>query len=222
MTIICKQSQFKVTILDINKLYKIKWFQGNILIYLSIYLLFYSSESFLHQHQLMVFHWSLSDSKYPQVSETLLSILANLSSAVIWMVSTRVLISNSSSPFTNPLVTILSILITVGITITFIFHSFFSSLARFRYLSLFLPSFIFTLGSAGMAKSTIQQVLCFLLTIAKSGCLGEIRWSIFILKSFRILCISFSRMDSRLCIYHLFAWSNLNFLHSSQLITFFS
>ena len=42
----------------------------------------------------MVFHWKLSDSKFPQVSKTLLSILADLNSAVVWMVST--LFSNPS------------------------------------------------------------------------------------------------------------------------------
>ena len=34
--------------------------------------------SFSHQFQLMVFHWSLSDGKYPQVSRTRLSILSVL------------------------------------------------------------------------------------------------------------------------------------------------
>ena len=33
----------------------------------------------------MVFHWSLSDSKSPQVSRTLIRILANLNNDVIWM-----------------------------------------------------------------------------------------------------------------------------------------
>ena len=37
----------------------------------------------------MVFHWNLSDSKSPQVSRTLLSILGDLNNAVVWMVSTR-------------------------------------------------------------------------------------------------------------------------------------
>ena len=32
----------------------------------------------------MVFYWSLSDSKSPQFSRTLLSILADLSNAVVW------------------------------------------------------------------------------------------------------------------------------------------
>ena len=45
--------------------------------------------SFSHQRQLMVFHWSLSDSKSPHVSRTLLSILAILNNVVVWMVSTR-------------------------------------------------------------------------------------------------------------------------------------
>ena len=38
-------------------------------------------------------------------------------------------------------------------------------------------------------------------------------------KSPKSLTISFSRMDSGLCMYHLFVWSNLN-LHNSQWITF--
>ena len=59
----------------------------------------------------------------------------------------------------------------------------------------------------------------FFLTITRSGHLAEIRWSVCISKFQRILSVSFSRMDSRLCIYHLFVWSNLNFLHNSQWIT---
>ena len=47
----------------------------------------------------MVFHWTLIDSKSLQISRTLLSILADLSNAVVWMVSARPLISNSSSSF---------------------------------------------------------------------------------------------------------------------------
>ena len=47
----------------------------------------------------MVFHLSLSDSKSPRLSRTLLSILADLNNAVIFMVSTRPPISNSSISF---------------------------------------------------------------------------------------------------------------------------
>ena len=123
----------------------------------------------------MVFHWSLSVSKSPQVFRTLLSILADLSNAVVWMASTCPLISMSSSPFTNP--------INIGITVTFIFHSFFSSIARFTFSSLFSPSFNFTLWSAGTTKSTIRQVFLYLLTITKFGRLAEIRWSVCASKS---------------------------------------
>ena len=121
---------------------------------------------------------------------------------VVWMVSVRRLISKSSSPRTSPLVTVPSMLITIGKTVTFIFlrFFFFSSLARSRYLSLFSLSLSFTLWSAKMVKSTIRQVLTFLggwgVIITRSDCLSEIRLSICILKSHRILCASFFRMDS--------------------------
>ena len=45
------------------------------------------------------------------------------------------------------------------------FHSFFNSLARSRYLSFFSLSFRFILWSAGTAKLTILQILFFLLII---------------------------------------------------------
>ena len=62
--------------------------------------LFYSLKVF-HTRQLMVFHWSLSDNKSPQVSRTRLSIQVDHNNVIVWMVSTRPLISKSSSPFTN-------------------------------------------------------------------------------------------------------------------------
>ena len=89
----------------------------------------------------MVFHWSLSDSKFPQVSRTFLSILAVLCNAVVWMLSTFPPTSESSSPFNNPLVTVPKAPITIGMIFTFMFHGFFNSLARSRYLSFFSHSF---------------------------------------------------------------------------------
>ena len=68
----------------------------------------------------MVFHGSLSNSKYSFVSKTLRSIQAVLNPDVIWMVSIRSPISNSSSPFSNPMGTVPSALITIGITVTFV------------------------------------------------------------------------------------------------------
>ena len=111
----------------------------------------------------MVFHWSLSDSKSPQVSRTLLSILAVLNNAVVCMVSTRPLTSKSSSPFINPLVTVPNAPITIGIIVTCMFHSFFNSLPRSRYLSFFSHSFSFILWSTGTPKSTILEILFFFL-----------------------------------------------------------
>ena len=150
----------------------------------------------------MVFHWSLRDSKSPQVSRTLLSILAVLNNAVVWMVSTRPPTSKSSSPFSNPLVTVPNAPITIGIIITYMFHSFFNSLARSRYLSFFSHSFSFILWPPGTAKSTILQVLFFFLIIIKSGLLTGIRRSVCMLKSHRSLCVAFSRTGAGLCIYH--------------------
>ena len=88
----------------------------------------------------MDFHWSLSDSNSPQVSSTLLSILAVPNYAVIWIVSTRPPISKSSRPFNYPLVIVPKAPITIGTIVIFMFHSFFNSLARSRYLSFFSDS----------------------------------------------------------------------------------
>ena len=159
----------------------------------------------------MVFHWSLSDSKSHQVSRTLLSILTVLKYVVVWMVSTRPPSSKSSSPFSNSLVTVHNAPITIGIIVTCMFHSFFNSLARSRYLFFFSYSFSFILWSAGTAKSTILQFLSFffffflfffLLIIIRSGLLVEIRWSVS--EFHRSLCELFSRTAAGLCIYHLF------------------
>ena len=120
----------------------------------------------------MVFHSCLSDTKFSQVSKTLHSILADRNNALYWIVSPRPLISKSSSPCTNPLVTVSRALIITGITVTFVFHSFFSSLARSMYLSLFSLSFSFNLWSAGTVKSTIWQLhvlFCWLT-------LGQVVW----------------------------------------------
>ena len=70
----------------------------------------------------------------------------------------------------------------------------------------------------GKAHNSAGSLL--LLTLTKSARLAKIRWPVCISKSQRMLYVSFSRTDSGLCIYHLFVWSNLNFLHNSQWITF--
>ena len=87
----------------------------------------------------MVFHWSLSDSKSPQVSRTRLRILAVLSKAVIWIVSTPPATSKSSRLFNNPLVIVPKASITIGIIVTFMFYSFFQFSSKVEVLIL-LPS----------------------------------------------------------------------------------
>ena len=91
------------------------------------------------------------------------------------------------------------------------FHSFFNSLARSRYLSFFSNSFSFIL-------CVFFLLLLLVLIIIRTGRLAEIRWSVCMSKSHRSLCVSFSRTHAGLSIYHFFVWSNLNFLHNSQWI----
>ena len=139
----------------------------------------------------MVFHWNLSDSKSPQVSRTRLRILAVLINTVVWIVSTRPSNSKSSRPFNNPLVIVPKAPITIGTIVTFMFLSFFNSLARSRYLSFFSLSFRFILWSAGTVNSTTLQIFFFLFIFMRSSLLAGIRWSVCILKSYKVYASHF-------------------------------
>ena len=88
-------------------------------------------------------------------------------------------------------------------------------------LSFFSLSFSFTLWSAGTAKSTVRQVLFifffFFFFFFFFG-LGLVVWP-------RLYDPLVDQNPREVCafhfperIYHLFEWSNLNFLHNSQLI----
>ena len=101
--------------------------------------------------------WSLSDSKFLQVSRTFLT---DLNNAVVCMVSFLPLISNSSNHFSKSLGrTVPCVPTTIGITIIFMFHSFFGYLAKSKYLSIFSLFFIFTSWSIGTAKSARWQLI---------------------------------------------------------------
>ena len=119
-----------------------------------IQLLFYPLRVFLLQRKLVVFHWILTSysDKSSRVSRTLLRILADLNNGVILMISASSVISNSFSPWTNSLMIVPRTSITIGKNDTLMFHSFFRSLAKSRYLSLILLSLNSTLWSAGTAK----------------------------------------------------------------------
>ena len=114
-------------------------------------------------------HWSLNYSKSPQIYRTLLRILADLSTAMIWAALTLVLVSSSHRFFFSFFGIILRALTMIGITVRFMFHIFFNSLAKSKHLSSFALSIYFTLWSAGTRKSTSWQVIFFLLTIIRSG-----------------------------------------------------
>ena len=132
----------------------------------------YSFEIFFTPALADGFHWSFRDSKSTQVLGTLLSILADINNVVVWMVSTCPFIFKPSIPFTNALWIVPSAEIKSGVTVIIISHSFFfRSLSKSSHSSSFSHFCNFTLWSAGMAKSTIWQVLffgCWLLILNKS------------------------------------------------------
>ena len=180
-------------------------------------------EFFLHQPELIVSHWNVSDSESPHVSRTLLSILTDLNNAAVWMASTCPLLSKSSSPFTNPLGIISSVRTPPDVTISFVFHRvFFQFSSKVYVLNSHFVFFYFQLVVSRDARvhflaSSLFSFLFlffffFLLTFTRSGRLAKIKWSVF--------CVTFFTAESWLCIYHLFVGSNLYFLHNSQWITF--
>ena len=139
------------------------------------------------------------------------------------MVSTRPPTSKSSSTFNNPFVIVSNAPITIGIIVTFMFHSFFKFPSKVEVLILLFTFLQFySVISRDSKVNNFASSLFFLLITMRSGLLTEIRWSVCMLKSYRSLCVSFSRTDIGLCIYHLFVWTNFNFLHSSLWITLFS
>ena len=101
--------------------------------------------------------------------------MGDLNKIEVWMISTPPLIFKSSSLFNNPSMSVARAPIIIGINVTFMFHRFFNFLARSKYLPFFSFSFNFTQWSAGKAKSTILQVLFFLLIIIRSDRLAKIR-----------------------------------------------
>ena len=156
------------------------------------------------------------DNKSPHVSSTLLRILADLINALVWMVSTRPLISTSSSPFTNLSVTVPKAPINIGINVTFMFFSFFQFSGMVELLIILFPFFQFYSVVSWDSVVHNSSSSLFLLIILRSGRLAEIRWSVCISKSQGSFCVSFTRTDARWCICRLFVWSNFNFLHSFQ------
>ena len=113
----------------------------------------------------MVFHWTLSDSNSHEVFQTLLSILADINNAVVWMVSARPLISKSSSPGINSLVTVPRAPITIGINVTFMFQCFFQFPSKVEVFILLFTFFQFFLVVSRYSKVHIfaSSLFCWLL-----------------------------------------------------------
>ena len=148
----------------------------------------------------MVFHWSLSVGNFPQVSRTLLNILAVLNNVVVWMVYTRPPTSKSSSPLHSTIFPALEQ--SLGICLSFHFLSVLTCCQPERQSPL-LDRFSFFCW--------LSQDLVVLLRLSDS----------YVSQQPREFCASlFFGTDSGLCIYHLFVWSNLTFLHNPQWITF--
>ena len=130
------------------------------------------------------------DSKSPQVSRILLSILADLNNAVVWMVSFHLQISSFYSPLGKHLGIVPRAPITTGITVTFMVHSFFLVLSQDLSICFFFALFDFY--SMACRDSKIHYStgsLFFLLIITRSGFLAGIRESVCTWKSKRILCL---------------------------------
>ena len=126
-----------------------------------------------------VFHISISwwsfTSKTPQVTRTLLSILAVLNNAVVRMISTHLLTSKSSSPFNNPLNTVPKAPITFGIIFTFMFHSFFQFFSKVEILILLFSFFQFYSVVHRDSKVNNFENCLFILIIIRCGLLAVLR-----------------------------------------------
>ena len=102
------------------------------------------------------------------------------------MVSARLPIYNSPSPLIKPLGIVPSEQITIGITVTLMFHCFFSSLARSRYLSFFVFFYFHSVVHRD-GKVHYSADSLFISTIPRFDFLTGILWSVCILKSQTIL-----------------------------------
>ena len=132
----------------------------------------------------MVYHRNLSDSKSHQISRTLLSILADLNNAVVWMILILTLIFNSSSSLSKSLGIVLSALATIGVIVIFMFHRFLH-LWQGPSISHLFAFFHFSLCGPLELQNSLDTT-SFFLANSRSGLLAEIMWSVCIAGSQRI------------------------------------
>ena len=108
----------------------------------------------------MVFHWSLSDSKSPQFSGTRLRILAVLSNAVVWIVSTCQPTSKSSRPFNNPFVIVPLLLLLLLLLLGWTFYfTYYNDGYKFWYSVFFLFYFeLFMILHRGICSKNVLKM----------------------------------------------------------------
>ena len=154
----------------------------------------------------MVYHWS--DSKSPQVSSTLLSIMADLNTYVVWMVSIHLLISFFSSLLSKPLGTVQTDQIPLYIYSSYIFLSrstaFVVLLATSNYF--FRLLWYSLCGQLGRQIPLYSKFFCF--CQSSLGPAEEDVMRLFLLDWIWFVHVPF---DSKI---------NLNVFHDSQWITF--
>ena len=138
----------------------------------------------------MVSHWSLSDSKSPHVFMTLLSILADINNAILWMVSTRPLNSKLSSPFINSFGDSTDRTNYHWYNCHFHIPQFFQFPNKVKLLIFLFVFFQFYSVVSQDSKVHNPTSSLFLMTITRSGRLDEIRWSVCISKSQWSWCVS--------------------------------
>ena len=112
----------------------------------------------------LIFHLSLSNIGHLSVSRTLLIIFDDLNYALVQIVSICLPIFNPYSPFS-------SAPITIGITVTLMFHNFLSLVARSKYLSRFSFYLILLRGPFGWLSPPYGKFSPFF------SLLTRIRWS---------------------------------------------
>ena len=111
------------------------------------------------------FQWIWSDSKSPQISRTLLNILVDFSNAIVWMSSILLLIFNSLSLFPGSRELFLGLQLRL---VSLLPPCSTGSPAKSSYLSSFSLSFIYSLLSSRMVKSTRWRLFFFMLINIRS------------------------------------------------------
>ena len=158
-------------------------------------------------------------------SRTLLSIMTELNTAIIRMVLLVLLFPSHPVPFTNPSGIVLTAPIIVDITITFISHSFSSSHANIKHLSLFRFNLFLLYVLSEQQRPRLGRFIFYLfifwLSLSLIVCprLGDP----FVSQSPKEVCGSHCQVRILGCtyttcscgqmyIYHLFEWSKVHIL----------